>query len=751
MTLGNFARYVLQTAAVAAFGVATGVPALASVTASQTFSAVAAPHPLPLDPAMTDPAWQTGALPQGAAFENITTRQPAPFPTNIALLYDNQNLYVGFSAEQGTLPISATQSANDVGFGTDDFVGIGIDTSGNGSQVYFFETTPRGVRYQQASENSRYRPTWQAAAKVTGTKWNAVMIIPFTVLKVGAGSVHSFKLNFFRSVSATGEHFSWAYDGVMQDGPAGQWPNEHDVRFWPTLAAVNVRGVSTRPKPRADVYALSSTGSSRRIFAQANGSFLPQDIRNAGIDFTVPLTNTINFVGTANPDFSNVEIDQQTIAPQEFRRNLQEYRPFFAQGANFFQPNYLPFGSFSEPQYVPFYSPNIGPFDRGAKIEGTFGQQSLGLMNFRGYDATSQNLIDDTVYSYRHAIPNQTFQWWVDGVSAHHSIAGHDSTTEVGFLNRNLKTAVFESFDYAFENGDTFGSQGSAHLFNGFSFVHRTNYQAVLGYADVSPTYNPIEGFTVDADVRGPYAQFSLTGGTPGIKNWSVNGYADRFIDRMGAVHQADTYANVNATFKKGWSLNGLGPSTGILRRYAADDPSHYAGGCNDPNLPYTNFTGYPAYACGRNDRFNLFSVGVGYGDGTPAPIDASFNEGPFGSQFLHLYSLVASRPLGRFSIGVEYDGTLARDLLTSHLDSQWLRRVTVGETLGQDSNLSIGIRSINGRGGFALPGLNLAANFHRRFPSGDLYVNFGTPSASATLNRLIVKYVFHVGGVAGT
>lgn len=728
-------------------------PALATAGAALALPAVAAPHPLPLDPLMSDPAWQAGALPAADAFENITTRRPATFPTSVSLLYDSQNLYIGFSADQGTTPIAATQTTNDVGYGSDDFVGVGIDTSGNGSQVYFFEATPRGVRYQQANENARYRPDWQAAGKVIGGKYNVVMIIPFKVLRIGAGAVQSFKFNFFRNVAATGEHYTWAYDGIMNDGPVGQWPTDRDARFWPTISGLKITGgAAVRPKPHADIYALSSTGADRKLFAQANGAFIPQDIRNAGIDFTVPLTTKINFVGTANPDFSNVEIDQQTIAPQEFRRNLQEYRPFFAQGANYFQPNYLPFGSFSEPQYTTFYSPNIGPFDRGEKIEGTFGNQSLGLMNFRGYDATSQNAIDDIAYGYRHSIPDQTFQYWVDGVSAHHSLAGHDATTEFGFLNRNSKTGLFESLDYSTENGNTTGANATAHLFNAYSFVHKTNYQAVAGYADVSPTFNPIDGFTVDADVRGPYAQLELNGGTPGIKNWSVNAYADRFMDRTGVVHQADTFLNVTATLKNGITFNNIGPQVGLLRRYAADDPSHYAGGCDDPGLPYTAFTGFPNYQCGRTDRYNFFNGGLGYRDGTPAPVDFGFDVGPFGSQFLHLYTLTTSRPLGtRFSVSLEYDGTYERDLQTSQLNSQFLRRVTLGETIDQDSNVSLSLRGINGNGGFAVPGLNFAASYHRRFQSGDLYVNYGTPSANTTLNRLVVKYVFHVGGVSGT
>ena len=71
------------------------------------------------------------------------------------------------------------------------------------------------------------------------------------------------------------------------------------------------------------------TGS---LFQQANGTFAAEPARPAGFDLSVPITQTINFVGTLHPDFSNVEIDQETIAPQEFRRQVLEYRPFFSQG-----------------------------------------------------------------------------------------------------------------------------------------------------------------------------------------------------------------------------------------------------------------------------------------------------------------------------------------------------------------------------------------------------------------------------------
>lgn len=735
---------------------ALGRPAAAAVAASLSFRAAPAAHPLPLDPALADPLWAAGAVPSSNGYENLTTRSAATHPTNVDLLYDSTNLYVGFHVEQGTTPITATQSANDIGFGIDDFVGIGIDPSGNGSQVYFFETTPKGVRYQQASENARYKPDWQAAAKITGTTWNAVMIIPLKALRIGGGSP-TWRINFIRGVAGVGEHYSWAFDGLMQDGAAGgNWPNFADARYWPTLVGLKLTGTSahSRPKPRAEFYALSSTGSDRKLFAQNNGEFLKEDIRNAGVDLTVPLTNTINFVGTANPDFSNVEIDQQTIAPQEFRRGLTEYRPFFAQGASFINANSAVVSVISAPNLV-FYSPGVGPFDRGAKVEGTFGKQSFGVLNFRGYDQTTGNEFDDVAYGFKHAEPTRTFLYWADGVIAHHSAFGNDATTEVGVAGRNLKTGFVWALDEAFESGTWVPKPGFARNGNGFVDVHKPNYEVNLGYQDISPNYNPIDGFTNASDERGPYGFLSFNGSNNAMKNYGLFFYGDRFTDRSGRVHQADSFINLNATFKNGFSINGLGPQVGLLRSYALDNPANpvYPLGCADPNLPYGAFTGYPSYYCGRSDRYNLLGVQIGYRDGTPAPVDVSYNEGPFGSNYLHLFSLTTSRPLGsKFSIAGEYDNTFERSFVSGKLDSQTLRRVTLGETLGADSNISVSLRSISGRGGFAVPGLNLAASFHRHFLNGDdLYINFGTPAANQTLNRLIVKYVLRFGGGAGT
>ncbi len=734
----------------------SATPLYAAVTAKFSFPAARAPHPLALDPTLSDAAWSAGLVPDGGGpWEDLTTRSPALDATTAYLLYDDHFLYVGFKAAQSPGSIAASQTTNDVGFGIDDFVGIGIDTSGAGSQAYYFETTPRGVRYQSAVENVRYRPRWQAAATIGPSGWSAVLVIPLDVLKIRSGKAQTWRLQFVRALARKGEHYVWAYDGLMGDAPAGQWPTFADTRWWASATNVTTGAGGGRggARGRADVFGLASIGEDRNLFQQANGQFLPMTVRHFGLDVSYSLTPTMSFVGTLAPDFSNVEIDQQTIAPQEFQRQLVEYRPFFAQGANFINANTGPRSPTSAittaPDYV-FYSPEVGPFDRGAKVEGTFGDQSLGVLSFRGFDQTTGNTFDDQAYGYEHALQDGTFLYWSDGVLAHHSISGNDSTIEAGAEGRNLKSGLVWFFDHSFETG-SWVPQGHADLTNMFLDVHKPNYEVYAGYFDVSPNYDPIDGFTVNSDIRGEQGFLNLTGSLRGVKSWGLFMGGDRFLDDSGAVHQADTQIFLNATFKNGFSIDGAGAAIGQLRSY--DIPA--GPGCSGPIIGQSSFTGYPCYLGGTNQAFNLSQIPIGYGDGTPTPYDANYSWGPFGDNYVHLFTLVTSRPIGRrMTLGLEYDGTYERPLTGDQpLDSQWLRRISIGYNLSAESSVTLSYRSINGLGGFATePGQNFAFAFHDRFRGGnELYVNFGSPAASTTLNRLIVKYVFHAGADAGT
>ena len=378
-----------------------------------------------------------------------------------------------------------------------------------------------------------------------------------------------------------------------------------------------------------------------------------------------------------------------------------EYRPFFSQGAAYINADSsvrAPVGTNVQAPYLVFYSPSVGPFDSGGKVEGTFDESSFGALTFHGYDATTNNTFTDSAYGFQHAIPGGAFTYWSDGVFANHSIAGWDNTIEDGFEARNLQNGMIYFGDYSFEDG-SWVPQGHADLAQFFVDRHKGTLEFNAGYLDVSPNYNPIDGYTANSDIRGPQFFTDYAGATPAIKNYTLFFAADRFTDESGAVHQADVQYFVSAVFKNQFSFDGAGEAVGQLRSYSVPTGP----GCTRPILYQSSFTGYPCYLDGVTQPYNLYQVPVGYRDGTPAPIDVNYSWGPFGDDYVHLFTIVTSRPLGRgLSLGLEYDGrTSARSPTASSTRSGYAasRSVTTSAaTVRSASNCAISMATAGSR-----------------------------------------------------
>ena len=742
----------IVAAASAAAALASPLMAAAAVNHSEAFQAVAASQPIALDGTLTNPIWKTGLV--ANAFYDVTTQRPASadVATTAYILYDKDSIYVGFDCDQSSIAIDATQTTNGVGSDSDDQVEIDIDTSGNGSRKYTFKATPRGVRYQSSTESQRFNPPWRAAATIGSGGWRAEMAIPLRDLRSGAAP---WRINLQRRIAATNETFSWVYDPTM--------PGPNDSRYWPELDGMHLSGNTVRPLPHADVFGLASLGPDRNQFQQASGAFAFQRARSFGGDLTYPLTSTLALVGTASPDFSNVELDQQTIAPQQFQRTLLEYRPFFAQGSEYLIPgmHYNLVGTDDEI----FYSPSIGTFNSGEKIEGTLRSDAVGMLDTRGPG------FDDQAYGLSYRTPAQDFNYFVDGVDAHHSQDGssvtscpgielecRDDTYEAGFEKRNLASGVFTYVDYAAESGDFVADPSLGHMLRATIAQERHYANLYLWYDDIGPYYAPVDGYTLISDARGPgfFAEFNGTG-KPGsaIKTWYADLGGNRDDDRSGQMSFAQFYTDFKLTLENRLTFE-------VNPQFSEQRTSD----------------GYPFYTNSQTLPYDQTSLKAGYGLGSASSASMSYSWGPFASQcevpadpttpnalfcgphthlyanfYLQQFSSTIVRQLNtRFNVSLELDGGDERPFLGPS-DGQWLRRISFGESLSRTATLSLGLRSITGTGGFAEPGVNFAGSLHDQFPTGDeLFIAFGSPASSITLNRLIVKYIVHVGrGGVGT
>jgi len=698
-------------AAVAAL-VLFAAPAGAWVAHDQVFPAVKVTTPPALDASLTDPIWQTGLKMDD--FFNYTTREPAKDETVVYVLYDAKNLYVGIHCVQAGIPITAAQTVDHAGVGSDDHVSFNLDTAGNGSRVYQFRANPKGIHDELSVENARYAPDWTSISKISPSgDYNIMMVIPLSVIRADSTPTQQWRVDAVRFIAQTNDEYTWAYE--PQQTAVGNAQN------WPFMTGIQIAARATRPQPHADIYALGSAGSDRRQFQNGIGAFGDTNPRNEGIDVTYPFTNSLAFVGTLNPDFSNVEQDQTTIAPQEFQRQYNEYRPFFSQGANYI--NSLPGVNINSSDQL-FYSPAIGIFNNGEKIEGTLGQNSIGLLNAGG------NGFDDSAYGYSFNKTDQSFAVALEGVTA-----TTPTTTDVAsgyaVATTNPHSGMFALAKEQTDRGTFVTDPGEANDFEFGTGIQNATVTALFDYKDIGSQYNPQLGYIQLNDLKGPqfFVQYNGVGPKDGfIKSWSAFDIVDRFVDSTGAPRQVDTFENASVTFKNLFDL-GYVDSTSELGLSGVDIP------------------------------FNQQSVSVGYKDGSPSPTDGSYSWGPYGDIFTQQFDTSTSRQFGRgvYGISLEYGGTVEKaesysPAGTPALDTQWLRRFSLTRSFGKNTSIALGLRGINGTGGYAIPGTNLAFSFHERFANLDeVYVDYGTPAANQTLNRLLVKYIFHMGGGTGT
>ena len=712
-------------AAIVAVGLFGAWPPAAMASDAATIPVVGKPPAATLD----DPAWKQGLV-VDRLDSRITRRTSSA--TTAYIVADASAIDVAFfCAGQG--PVVAVQTVPDVGFGVDDYVGVGIDASGNGSRVVSFEITPRGVTYQHSSENARFRAGWSGSARVEANGWTAFLRIPYASIAGFTG--RPFRLELVRHQAANEDVLGWSPDARI----AGDWPAQLYSQYWRDVRLSTAIARKSRPAPAADVFVLGGGGGDRNAFIASDGSVSPGVARHVGLDFRLPLTDTLSAIGTVAPDFSNVESDQAIITPQEFRRQYVESRPFFLQGARFFNPS--PSIAVTSPDNILFDTTTLGLLNRGFGVEGTVGLDSIGVLQAGGAD------YDDVAFSLRHAVADKTFRWYADGVVANHP-GVRDQTLEAGLGGRTFRSVVY-GLDLAQEVGTRVVEPAAARSLLGYVGISQPSFSFNLTRHDLGDRYDPVDGFTNLADIHGWSSYAELTG-VPFFKRFlkNVDGvvYGDRYLDARGDVHEADLTETLDLYSLSNLHL-GLSSTTSSLRDYGGES--------------FSSALGSPG---GDLHRYDVYGVTMGFRETQSTPTVVGYQFGPYsigcsGSErrycpsdstaVVPIYSRTVQFRQG-FRLRASYAGAveLDRNVETPRAgmsDTQSLVRLSLGRDFGGKTSVGVSLRRTTGTGGYATPGTNLAMTLHQHTKRQDFYLNYGSPSTISTLQRLVAKLVWHL------
>ncbi|MXY98780.1 MAG: carbohydrate binding family 9 domain-containing protein, partial [Gemmatimonadetes bacterium] len=328
---------------------------------------------------------------------------PATYPTEVRVMYDDKNLYVGFVCfDPNPEQIMAPDMQRDTRMSwSNDMVTVVIASLDHYREAFEFQTNPNGARsdsFVSAEGNNTDRDwngLWNAASQVYDYGWSAEYVIPFHTLRFPDRGDQTWGINFGRRIQRNREESFWVplslRDGdqaLYRFGKGGRLTTLSDItpggRVQATpftvLGGQSSRFTETAPSP---VQPIAATA-------------LDNDMqRKLGGDLKVSVTSGMTLNATVNPDFAQVEADDEVVNLSRFEFQFTEKRPFFLERSDIFTLNERPqrrgpqrnFGDLT-PQL--FFSRRVGrqlpdgqtvPIDLGMRLTGKLGRTTVGFLN----------------------------------------------------------------------------------------------------------------------------------------------------------------------------------------------------------------------------------------------------------------------------------------------------------------------------------------------------------------------------------
>jgi hypothetical protein len=319
--------------------------------------------PIKLDGVMDEPAWNTVE-----AVSQFNKKFPndigAPKKqTEVKYLFDDKNLYFAFKVyDSGTAIIRSLK--RDIGHDGNDGVAVVLDPLNQKTNGFYFVVSALNVQSEDQLIGSSdggisysWDTKWFSMTKDYGNYWIAEIAIPLKSIRYNSEN-KNWGVNFVRIDAKNFEYSTWTRIG----------PNfkSYDLGYtglmkWPTNPPASNNNVILLPYLTGGISEDKSTSKT-------------ETTGNVGFDAKIALNSSLNLDLTVNPDFSQVEVDNQVTNLTRFNIFLPERRAFFLENADLF-------AGFGISPIRPFYSRTIGLDKEGNKIPILFGARLSGNLS----------------------------------------------------------------------------------------------------------------------------------------------------------------------------------------------------------------------------------------------------------------------------------------------------------------------------------------------------------------------------------
>lgn len=331
-------------------------------------------EPIVIDGDLKEVIWNTNSVATGFWQKWPIDTSFARRQTEVRMTYDDKNIYIGVIAYDTNYHVIQNLRRDTRFFDNDAFAVI-IDPVNQRTNGFMFQVSAYNVQSEDIifsgtkDFNLSWDNKWFSKTKLYTDRWTAEIAIPFKTLRYQADK-KIWGIQFFRNDIKNNEYSTWTRMTVNFDFKDLGYTGALVWDKAPPPAGTNISFIP---------YAINTSN----INNETDGKLFSK--ANAGFDAKIAITPSLNLDLTANPDFSQVEVDQQVT-------NLTRFSIFFPERRNFFLENDDVFSSFGIPPIRPYFSRRIGlnnnaqpiPIIGGARLSGNLTKKlRVGLLNMQ--------------------------------------------------------------------------------------------------------------------------------------------------------------------------------------------------------------------------------------------------------------------------------------------------------------------------------------------------------------------------------
>lgn len=320
----------------------------------RTLSAVLVDGEITVDGSLDEEAWARAIPASGFVQEEPFDGRAAVEETEVRVLYDEANIYIGaklYESDPSRIARELTRR-NDTGRAA-GYLEFSFDTNLDRTTGYTFRVTAAGVQWDQynyvdTSSDRSWAAVWDAAVRITNEGWVVEARIPLSQLRYVPSEVpQAWGISLARRRIADNERSSWAW---VPRGFSGT------VSRWGRLEGLVLPARSTN----LEVLPYVMAGAGRAAGVDGDPFFRSTETTSGtGADMRMGLGSRFVLDAAVNPDFGQVEVDPQVINLSAFETFFPEQRPFFSRDDSLFD-----FGLAGRRNNL-FYSRRIGRGPQG--------------------------------------------------------------------------------------------------------------------------------------------------------------------------------------------------------------------------------------------------------------------------------------------------------------------------------------------------------------------------------------------------